>query len=629
LARTIRTLLPLFALAAVIAAAYGPSLRGGFVWDDRPLIVDNHLVREKGSLATLLTSGFWQTGDRHDRFRSFFRPAVSLTYAVDYALWGLRPVGFRLTNLFLHLLCCWLVYRLAMGEGLGPRASLVGAALFAAHPVHVESVAWISGRTDLVCAAFFLGAFLAYRKAIASESRRLAWRGLSLSLFLLALFSKEMAATLPLLVGLDAGLRTRGGRRGARAGLFAALPYLAVLALYLPLRHLALGTEAEPLYRLGWLSHVATAIFVLARYATLLILPVGLDAHYPYRAIETLRSPLVLVSVPLLGVVAWLGVRLRRRDPGSCFWLLWIGAGLVPVLAFGKFGDILLADRFLYLPSAGLCVLAARLVAPALRDGAVRFGRAIVAGAAALIVILFVAQSGLRAEAWKDDLTLFSGMAKTSPASAMVRSNLGLAYYQRGDYARAIDEFDLSISLVSGYALAFNNKAAALERTGRYREALDQYEQALRIAPSQAEARINAGSLLVRLGETGEGLDRLSAVARDYPRYPAALYAYANALDTVGRRDEAIPYLERAMEIDPFYPNSYYLVGKIFLERGDGAGAAASMRRFLELWTEPGLHADAARRVIARADSGEAGSAPIRPVEPGPSATESDPGRRR
>ena len=629
MARTLRALLPVLALAAVIAAAYGPSLRGGFVWDDRPLIVENHLVREKGSLGTLLTTSFWQTGDRHDRFRSFFRPVVSLTYAADYAVWGLRPFGFRLTNLMLHLLCCWLIYLLAMGEGLGPRASLAGAALFAAHPVHVESVAWISGRTDLVCAAFFLGAFLAFRRGTAGRGRHPGWRALSVVLFLPALLAKEMAATLPVVIGLDAWLRSGGGRRGARAGFVAVFPYLAVLAVYIVARHAVLGSEAEALYRLGWISHVATAVFVLARYATLLILPIGLDAHYPYRVVETLASSLVLISVVLLGVVAWLGARLRRRDPSSCFWLLWIAACLAPVLAFGKFGDILLADRFLYLPSAGLCLLAARFVAPALRGEATRVRRAIVAGASALIVILFVAQSGLRAQVWRDDLTLFTRMAETSPASAMVRSNLGLAYYQRGDYARAIDEFDLSISLVPGYALAFNDKAAALERMGRYSEALDAYEQALRVAPGLPEARINAGSLLVRLGRADEGLDRLAAVVRDHPRYPAALYAYASALESAGRGDEALPYLERARESDPFFPNTYYLLGKIFLERGEGAKAAESMRRFLDLWTEPGIYVDAARRVIALAESGKAGGIPVRPVEPGPPAMESDPGRRR
>src|SRR6267378_5010282 len=93
-------------LAAAVLASLGGSLRGGFVWDDRPLIVDNRLIKDPASIGTILTSGFWQAGDRHDRFRSFFRPIVSASYALDYAFWGLRPAGFHATNLMLHLLCC-------------------------------------------------------------------------------------------------------------------------------------------------------------------------------------------------------------------------------------------------------------------------------------------------------------------------------------------------------------------------------------------------------------------------------------------------------------------------------------------------------------------------------------------
>ena len=147
-------------LGLLVLLSFGGSLFGEFVWDDDPLILKNPQVRN-GDLGHLVTSSFWDSGDQHDRFRAFFRPVVLLSYAVDHALWKNQPFGYHLTNLLLHFGCCLLVYRLARDEELSRYCALAGAGLFATHPVHVESVAWISGRTDLWCAFFFLASFLA------------------------------------------------------------------------------------------------------------------------------------------------------------------------------------------------------------------------------------------------------------------------------------------------------------------------------------------------------------------------------------------------------------------------------------------------------------------------------------
>ena len=150
----------------------------------------------------MISTGSWPTTHAGETAHTFFRPAVILSYAADMAIWGPWPPGFRLTNLLLHILCTLLVYRMARSEGLGDAAALAAGALFAAHPAHVESVAWISGRTDLLCAAFMLGAWLHYRRGRTAAS---------LCLFGLALLSKEMAITLPLLVFLADMMALAGG----------------------------------------------------------------------------------------------------------------------------------------------------------------------------------------------------------------------------------------------------------------------------------------------------------------------------------------------------------------------------------------------------------------------------------
>ena len=611
-------LAPAALIALAVLLSLGGALGGGFVWDDRPLIVENRLIRDPSSIGTILTSGFWQAGDRHDRFRAFFRPATTLTYALDYAAWGLSPIGFHATNLLLHFLCSLLVYFLCLGEEIGRRSALAGALLFAVHPVHVESVAWISGRTDLLAALFALLAFHLHRRASAaprSGGRRTA----ALSSFALALFCKEMAATLPLLV-FAWGAGTRSGLAGERLRGAArdAWPYAAVLGGYLAARRLALGEGGEPLYRLDPASHLGTALFALGRYVTLWLLPIRLDAHYPYAPFAGLLRPSVAIAAIMIGVLLETARRLAAARARDAFWIGWFLIALLPVLAFGSFGDILLADRFLYLPSAGAAVLLARLAAPRLDQGLrSRAGRVALASAGALLVTLSLL-GFLRTRLWRDDLTLFAAMARTSPNSAMVRCNHGLALYHAGDYPRAKDEMRRAIRLSPGYALAHNNLAAALERDGDLAGAAAEYREALRLAPLQLESRVNLGSVLVRLGRQEEGVSTLRRIVQDHPRYPPALYALADGLDRTGRGAAALPYLETAIGLDRFYPNAYYLKGKLLHEEGDARGAAEAMQAFLSLWDAPGPHHDAALRVIARAGGNPSPPPPVPAPPPSP-----------
>ena len=204
--------------------------------------------------------------------------------------------------------------------------------------------------------SFFLAAFETRRD---DRFSRPGLRGIapSLAFFALALFSKEMAATLPALIFAERWLAGRGREGRLRSGWRACRPYLAVLGLCLVARQAVLGAPGPALFSLGAASYAATSAFVLARYAVLLLLPVGLDAHYAYAPLGGLAEPLFLVSAAILSLAAAGGLILYRRHPRAAFWALWVPVSLAPVLALGRFGDVLLADRFLYIPSAGLALL--------------------------------------------------------------------------------------------------------------------------------------------------------------------------------------------------------------------------------------------------------------------------------
>ncbi|HUD70551.1 MAG TPA: tetratricopeptide repeat protein, partial [Dongiaceae bacterium] len=516
-----RIAIGLVALLALLAT--GGAITHGFVWDDRPLIVDNPMLRSADGVASLFASGFWQTGDHHDRFRAFYRPFVSLTYAVDGALYRMAPAGFHLTNLLLHLACALLVYALACRREPGVAAATLAAALFAVHPVHVESVAWISGRTDLLATLLVLAAFLLDRAGGRRDPAAGARRGAAFLAFLLALLSKEVAATLPILIGLDRIFRPGRLRTRMVIAARAAAPYLAILVAYLGLRRAVLGPEAGALYTLDPLSWAATALFVLARDATLLLLPVRLDPHYPYPVRAGFVDPVVVLSAVIVASIVIAAVRPARRSRRAGFAFAWIGVTLMPVLRFGSFGDVLLADRFLYLPSVGLALLAARAATTCAGSATIRFRRAALAAAAATLA-LFTALAARQTRLWHDDLMLWSTLVGSSPASAMVHSNLGLALYGAGRYDQAIAEYKTALALLPEYAMAHNNLAAVLDRVGRQEEASAHYAEALRLAPRQLEAQVNLANLRARTGD-GLALDRLRLLAMVNPKSARARLA--------------------------------------------------------------------------------------------------------
>jgi len=596
----IRTdLLPAVLLGLLVLAALGSALSAEFVWDDGPLIVENSLIRDADGVRELLTSSFWDTGDKYDRFRAFFRPLVALSYAADYSIWGLRPFGFHLTNLLLHWGCCVWLFAVARQEQLERWPAFAAGALFAVHPVHVESVVWVSGRTDLVSAFFMLGAFVLARgpDGWSAPSRRLV----SIVFFASSLLAKEMAVMLPLLLLLDFWFRADGSRRARlRRGVSGVMPYLAVLAVYGLLRQVVLGQAVEVAYRLDWVAHVASSFFVMARYVMLLLLPVGLDAHYPDQAIESFASPLFVVSVLIVFVLFFAARRFAGTAPRVTSWILWMPLSILPVLAFGRFGDVLMADRYMYIPSVGLALLLGYACAWAVRGMDRRTVTAAATIVASLLVLLTVG-SRLRSRVWQNDLSLFSDMARTSGSSALVQNNLGLAHYHQGSYATATRSFRRALEIAPDFALARNNLAAAYEREGKLVEALIEYEAALRDAPSMPEARVNAAAAMLRVGRGQDALAMMRKLVREQPGNLEGRFGLAQALQLLGRSGEADAELDRLLRIDPNFAKAYYLRGTMASERGEPRASAAAMRSFLALWAESDEFAAVARRVVEEA----------------------------
>jgi len=534
-------------LLFVVAWAYGPTLSFDFVWDDHLLIVGNQRI-QPGDWHGTFARSFWDLHDAEDKSRSFYRPVISISYMIDRAAWGLNPQGFHLTNLVIYAICTLLVYAVCQALLDDPMAAFLGALVYAVLPVHVENVAWISGRTDLFCAAFYLAAYLFFLSWMRSENKPRYLIILSTGAYLLALLSKEMAITLPFLLLATWWLLEREALPFRRL-LAHLVPYLAITVVYLGMRSRVLGGVIDaPAF--GTLAErVASMAMVFTKYVGLLLLIVSPDPHQPDQAVE---NPVALASLAYMAITAvflvWLARRTRRRDLVA-YAALWFVVTLLPVFNLGAFGDVLFADRFLNLPSVGWALLIGLVGIKARTTPSTAARIALVAGVGTYLVLCGMS---LRSNLgyWSTDVELFSRALQTSPNSAYVNMNLGRGLRASGEYDLALELYDRALELDPDDALIYLNKGVALEHAGRTTEALRSYQAAFR---------------------------------RDY-RGHTLFYNIGNVLKQMGRCSDAVGAYEQALELRDDY-RAHNNLGECLLALGHLEAAERQFRLGLEMNT--------------------------------------------
>lgn len=406
------------ALALAVSAA---TLGFDFVlYDDDYLVYANPTVHDPGNIPSFFRPDVDRSG-----MGSEYLPLVTTSFALDWWLWGGSPRGFHLTNVVLYALGCLAAWAWLRALLASDAAATLGAALFAAHPVHAESFAWVAERKGLLAMLFAFGALALHERARAAGAVGYA----------LALLSKATTVTLP--AAVLARERWRGA--DARGALRAAAPWLALaaaatlLTLWLATRARLLRPEALPL-----LGRVLLDAELFTRNVQLLLVPAGHCAFLTW-PVPRAPSPRALVGVVLavtLAVAAW---RARRRDPALAFAGAWFFATLLPVMNLAPKG-VPLADRYLLLPSFALAIVAGRLWQRA--DGLFPRGRRLVRLALAALVLVFAVRCAVRALVWRDSFTLWRATLAHPDHDPQAWDHLGLAYLQlRRDPAAAASTF--------------------------------------------------------------------------------------------------------------------------------------------------------------------------------------------
>jgi len=543
-------------IAAAVAAVFSGSLSNGFTnWDDDDLVLNNEVIREISprSLGAMWTEGL----------AGYQGPLALLSLAVDYRIGGLDPRVYHATALILHVMVCWVLFLLLRRLGLTALEALFGTLLFGLHPLRVESVAWVSERKDLLCALFFFGAMYFYQGRLNGRSR--GAYALCLASFILALASKPMAVTLPLVLLLqDFAAR----RPWSRALLVEKIPFFLLAAATAAAAWLAQKHAMPPAGVSDLLSNCLIAVRGTAFYLLKSVWAVRLSAFYPYPDRIGILEPQFLVSIVVLALLAAAVILAARRSRTPAFAALFFLITLMPVLKIVPIGNAAAADRYTYIPSLGLVFLGG-LAAGAFVRFLREYGKS--AHAALVLVVLgaLCATFGLtareRCEVWRDSKTLWRDVITRYPDTALAHYNLGLALREQGDNRGALEHYGRAIEIEPRHAEAHNNIAYVLALEGddlkregdlagaedKYRKAETSCREALRIDSMLWEAHLNLSFIVGAAGRYAEALDCAQRCLDLNPESADAWYTRGLSLFHLNRFAEALPSLEKAARLDP------------------------------------------------------------------------------
>lgn len=513
IAAAVKRVPPQVFLCLLVLAVMFPVLNNGFVnWDDADYITGNQALR-----------GAWL--DALTCFLGYYQPLTVLTYKAEFVLFGLDPFPYHFTSLILHLICCVSAFYLFIALGARRSSAFIGALLFGIHPVHVEPVAWISGRKELLWGIFAFWTLICYIRFIDTRLNKFAvW---SLLFFVLAVLSKPFALVIPFAILLIDHYRGRAVNSELLIEKFMyfiiALPLF--LLSYSPSGFLMREGGGGSVFTFfsGLVSSFKSGVF----YVQKLILPSNLSALYP--AIKAPGSParylfLLLLALISFAALAWALRRLRANkaaggdeSPGAPRKIVF-GAGFFLVMLFPALLLSTPADRYNYVPSAGLFFLYGEFISWLYGIAREKAERPLPLKwlFSALVLVHFLilsAGSVLRIPAWKGSMTLWNDVVNKYPLEHLSYYERGNTYAAAGEYGRALADYDRSLALFPGFWKAWNHRGAVFARMKEFDKAIAAYTMGLRLNPASAELLLNRSRVFILKGDYALAADDYNQAA--------------------------------------------------------------------------------------------------------------------
>ena len=559
---------------------YHPVVNHDFInLDDWQYVLNN---REVTAGVTLRGLG-WAFTSFH---ASNWHPLTWLSHMIDVEIYGLDPGGHHGTSLFFHILNTVLLFLILTRMTGAPGKSGIVAALFALHPLHVESVAWVAERKD-VLSTFFLFLMLgAYALYVEKPGR---WKyGIALVFFALGLMAKPMLVSAPfLLLLLDVWPLRRRPVPDRPPSKMEKIPFfaLAVLSSGITLYAQASGGAMRSLEAIPLADRAANALVSAVTYMGKMFWPAGLSVFYPYPAAIPFWK--VLGAAALLVLITVFVFREKARRPWFFTGWLWYLISLFPVIGIVQVGPQSMADRYTYIPLIGLFIALTWAV-----DETLSRRRFPVFASASLVLILLAGLSSttwFQLSHWKNSRSLFTHALEVTENNALAHNNLAVALADDGEREAAVNHFQEAIRVNPRHFSAHFNLANHLVALGRGDQAVFHYREAIRFNPGYTAAHNNLGVVLLRQGNLEGAEAHLLEALKHGPVKEGMLFNMAMIFVSRGENEKAAQLLREALEVNAGYAEAHNLLGVVYMKEGRKGEAAESFRRALSC--DPGLEA--------------------------------------
>ena len=555
---------PFFIFILILTSSFSILLylnttHGKFVYDDFKIIVENCFIKEWKYFPKIFTKDYFTISGEMS-----YRPIVTISYFIDYAIWRLNPFGFHLTNVILHTLNGVLFYFLLNTVLQNKKIVLLSVLFFVTHLALLETINCVGYREDLLSATFLLASLIYFVKSDTilykkSDKRRFTlYYAISILSYLCALFSKEMAITFPLLLLLFvifSDQKLWPGIVKRFQGIY--IGYIAVSLFYIIIRFIVFRNhELKAAYQpSGFLVNTLTMIKILASYIKLSFFPFSLNADYVVPLVKTpLEGSFILSITFLVSIFIILAILVKLRNMFAC-WMAWFFIMILPVMNILPIGNIM-AERYLYIPVMGFCVakgiLIYRITDRTLSPRAIPLRRMV----QLVLVILMIGGYGFsiiwKNGDWRDELTLWTKTIQRSPNSQRAHCNLGNVYMESGLIEKAQMEYQTALELNPKNANVHFNLGLAYEKVGKATEAIREYITVIQLDPNSFNAHYALGTLYQGLGLTDKTIDEFQKIIMLYPNNmnvcKKLVFLYLDDKKDMGMSQY---YLKELLKIDP------------------------------------------------------------------------------
>jgi len=580
-----------FIIIFISILLYLNTLSNAFVYDDAYVISENYFIKSWGNLPKLFTKDYLPLSGELS-----YRPVVTLTYFIDYAIWRLNPLGYHLSNVILHTVNVFLLYLFIKIISRNSSPSILATLLFLSHPILTETVNAVCYREDILAFIFFLLSFIYFAKILApsrkeeiftqTNMRFVLFYIISCGSYCLALFSKEMAVTFPILLVIFDLLFSARNKTQSPSTLLRIKRwfvfysgYIVITIFYLFIRFVILKNTFKIID--VYPTNIFTMTKVVASYVKLLFIPVNLNADYYIPDIRGISFSFILSSLFIVSACIII-IRLYKKKKLMTFFGAWFFITLLPVLGIIPIGNIM-AERYLYLPIVGFCGIVGCIVSNATfrKTGIIVIG-----------IIILSMQIGVlwRNDVWQNDTTLWSSTYQREPNSARACSNLGNTYFKNKQYEAAIRMYKRSLSLPFSYPFIHFNLGATYEKLGLVDKAVEEYKASISRNSDNTLAFNNLGTVYDKQGLYDLAIEAYNNALASNPYFPLTHNNLGNTYEHMGNPEKAMAEYTEALKIDNNYADAHNNLGAMYLKKGVLDNAINELKKAAQLKPE---HLDA------------------------------------